>query len=230
MALTHPLNPPELPSHCTLPPGSHCSKHNPHPPNSFQSLISTITDILGPSSGLDSTDIDVNDLKSAMRSYQSHEAEWAEYAHKDLSRNYTRNFVDRGNGNANMLILVWTPGKGSLVHDHANAHCIMKVLKGKLKETLYEMPSVPDTPLTVTRSTVYNSDEVTYISDDIGLHKIENPDPENIAVSLHIYTPPWAEQHGCYCFSEKTGKKTKVQMKNYYSVNGLIESKKPQSC
>lgn len=26
------------------------------------------------------------------------------------------------------LILVWSPGKGSAIHDHANAHCVMKVL------------------------------------------------------------------------------------------------------
>lgn len=25
------------------------------------------------------------------------------------------------------LILVWSPGKGSVIHDHANAHCVMKV-------------------------------------------------------------------------------------------------------
>lgn len=25
------------------------------------------------------------------------------------------------------LILVWSPGRGSAIHDHANAHCVMKV-------------------------------------------------------------------------------------------------------
>ena len=25
------------------------------------------------------------------------------------------------------LVLVWTPGKGSPIHDHASSHCIMKV-------------------------------------------------------------------------------------------------------
>jgi hypothetical protein len=27
----------------------------------------------------------------------------------------------------NQLILVWSPGKSSAIHDHANAHCVMKV-------------------------------------------------------------------------------------------------------
>lgn len=38
------------------------------------------------------------------------------------------------------LILVWTPGKSSPVHDHANAHCVMKILKGSLTETIYHWP------------------------------------------------------------------------------------------
>ena len=27
------------------------------------------------------------------------------------------------------VILVWTPGKISPIHDHANSHCVMKVYK-----------------------------------------------------------------------------------------------------
>lgn len=34
---------------------------------------------------------------------------------------------------------------------------------------------------------------------------------------------------GCYCFDEKTGKKTKVEMCNYYSVHGRLK-KAPVSC
>jgi len=64
-------------------------------------------------------------------------------------------------------VLVWSPGKGSPVHDHADAHCLMKVLKGTLKET------------------VYHEGRVTYMADELGLHKISNPDPTNVAVSLH---------------------------------------------
>jgi cysteine dioxygenase len=93
----------------------------------FHGLVDDINIILGPSSGIDSSDVDVQDLKRVMNNYTSVERDWAEYAHANYSRNYTRNFVDRGNGKANLLILVWSPGKGSLIHDHAGAHCIMKV-------------------------------------------------------------------------------------------------------
>lgn len=133
MALAAPLNgsaPHEIIDICTLPPGSYCCKHNRKAPDAFQHLIEDIKRVLGPSSGLDSSDVDVNDLMKVLQGYKSMESEWQEFAFVDLSRNYTRNFVDHGNGKANMLILVWSPGKGSLVHDHAGAHCLMKVSSG----------------------------------------------------------------------------------------------------
>ena len=130
-----------------------------------------------------------------------------------------------------------------------------------MRETLYEMPGLAGEPLKVSETSVYGSGEVTYISDDvsadaafpwftqtdravqIGLHKIENASEDELAVSLHLYTPPYAEKSngqkrglnwsrtnrflldGCYCFDEKTGKKTKVEMCNYYSVHGKLKAK-----
>lgn len=86
------------------------------------------------------------------------------------------------------LLLVWNPGKGSPIHDHANAHCIMKVLAGELTETVYHPPhSEGDetSPLQLKHQKRYQTDQVTYISDDIGLHRVYNPSPNQVAVSLH---------------------------------------------
>jgi cysteine dioxygenase len=83
---------------------------------------------------------------------------------------------------------VWNPGKGSPIHDHANAHCIMKVLAGELVETVYENPDqeAPKTsPLVVKSENRHQTNDVTYISDDIGLHRVHNPSTDQIAVSLH---------------------------------------------
>lgn len=73
---------------------------------------------------------------------------------------------------------------------HANAHCIMKILKGSLKETRYSWPTIELNngelrPLQVDKETLYAENEVTYMSDKLGLHKISNPDPDDFAVSLH---------------------------------------------
>lgn len=47
---------------------------------------------------------------------------------------YTRNLVDEGNGRFNLMVLCWGEGHGSAIHDHADAHCVMKILQGELCE------------------------------------------------------------------------------------------------
>lgn len=87
----------------------------------------------------------------------------------------------------NLIVLAWTEGQGSPIHDHAGSHCVMKVLDGQLSETIYEWPDsaaevcnieaeditsalksdANDTetacPMSVMRSTTLGTDDVTYI-------------------------------------------------------------------
>ncbi|KAI9770111.1 MAG: Cysteine dioxygenase [Geoglossum simile] len=193
----------------------------------FQRLVDELSRTLGPCSGLTSEGVDVLHLKQLMEGYLSKQSEWVKYAFADTSRGYTRNLIDRGNGKSNLLILVWTPGRGSPIHDHADAHCLMKVLKGSLKETLYLWPdrnvtnSGLPSPLVTKKETIYCVNQVTYMSDDLGLHKISNPDPHNVAVSLHLYTPPNAARVGCHIYNEETGKRSHVLQCNFYSELGV---------
>jgi cysteine dioxygenase len=62
-----------------------------------------------------------------MRAYESNPLHWSKYAHANPDKQYTRNLVCEVPGVFNLLLLVWTPGKKSPVHDHADAHCLMKV-------------------------------------------------------------------------------------------------------
>lgn len=94
------------------------SSDNPPPKNEFDCLVHEIREVLGASKGIDSEDVDVEDLQRLMRNYVSDEKHWASYALEDKSRGYTRNLVDEGNGKANLLILVWSPGKGNWPHNH----------------------------------------------------------------------------------------------------------------
>jgi cysteine dioxygenase len=61
----------------------------------------------------------------------------------------------------------------------------MRILKGSLKETRYDLPDDAVTPPKEIRSTIYTEGEVTYMSDDLGVHNISNPDESEVAVSLH---------------------------------------------
>lgn len=75
------------------------------------------------------------------------------------------------------------------LHSHANAHCIMKVLKGRLTETRFATPTDKDREdhrsMTKIRETTYSENQVTYMADTLGVHRISNPDPTDYAVSLH---------------------------------------------
>lgn len=53
---------------------------------------------------------------------------------------YTRNLVDEGNGKFNLMLLCWGEGHSSAVHDHADAHCFMKMLDGSLNEIRFAWP------------------------------------------------------------------------------------------
>lgn len=69
----------------------------------FEELVDALKDALGPSSGLDSSDVDVNTLAAHMRVYDTKEKGWVPYAMADPDLPYTRNLVDEGNGKSNLV-------------------------------------------------------------------------------------------------------------------------------
>lgn len=66
-----------------------------------------------------------------------------------------------------------------------------KILKGRLQEDLYSWPNQKQIengekcPPQLTKQTTYGENQVTYMSDKLGLHRISNPDLNDFAVSLH---------------------------------------------
>ncbi|KAF2125768.1 cysteine dioxygenase type I [Dothidotthia symphoricarpi CBS 119687] len=195
------------------------------PTGSFQALVQSLSEKLGPCSGINSDDVDENELQQLMQGYCSDESEWGKYFFPAPNMNYTRNLVDKGNGKSNLLLLVWSPGRASPIHDHANAHCIMKILKGSLIETRYAWPTIDlnnseDRPLRTISEKTYKENEVTYMSDKLGLHRISNPDLKDYAVSLHLYTPPNAAVYGCNIFDEDTGQAKHIKKCTVFSEYG----------
>ncbi|KAI0550706.1 RmlC-like cupin domain-containing protein [Xylaria scruposa] len=188
--------------------------------NAFEQLVDDIRTALGPSSGLNSEDVDVEDLTHLMERYVSDPQEWSQYALSNDNMPYTRNLVDEGNGKANLLVLVWTPGKGSPIHDHGNAHCVMRILHGDLTETRYDFPDGDkEKPMEMKSERVHKEGTVAYMADELGLHRVSNHGSD-FAVSLHLYTPPNVARQGCNIFNPETGKKTHVPKCGNYSVYG----------
>lgn len=174
------------------------------------STLRELVDALHDAFRTDHVDIDL--VQDLMASYKSNPLEWKKYAKFDRHR-YTRNLVDEGNGRFNLMVLCWGEGHGSAIHDHANAHCVMKILQGELCETRYAWPSEkkdagdssePEGLKELERNSL-GLNEICYINDSLGLHRVENPSAVNPAVSLHLYCPPFSR---CSVFNKQTGQKT----------------------
>jgi hypothetical protein len=187
--------------------------------NRFDKLVLALKRALGPSSGLASDDVNVDDLRALMEQYDSKPEEWKRYAFGDSSRGYTRNLVDEGNGKSNLvsslalrrryasltaaqLVLVWTPGKGSPIHDHGNAHCLMKILRGTLTETRFDFPdSKKEQPMKVKSEKTLAENKVAYMADELGVHRVSN-EGSDFAVSLH-------RKHRCMRHGQATNPDTR---------------------
>ncbi|KAJ3386026.1 Cysteine dioxygenase [Entophlyctis sp. JEL0112] len=201
--------------------------------------------------GIDEMDkLDVLRIQAAMEAYCSNPDEWARFRHFDIGR-YTRNLVDSGNGKFNLMILCWPPGIASPIHDHAGSHCLMKVIEGDLRESRYAWPagatseplhtasSITDQStmystkssgkgaiMNVIKETDFSLDNVAYIHDKIGLHRISNATSKP-SVSLHLYCPPYET---CKTFDESTSKCRGSGRAVFFSEGGVLKYPKSVSC
>lgn len=96
-------------------------------------------------------------------------------------KNYRKMLIYQNN-EFDIYLIDWNNLSSSYIHNHPPNGCIFKVLKGEIKEELYNKQ------LHLIKSTVYNKNS-GYIDDTMGLHKMTNLSNEN-SLSLHIYSPP----------------------------------------
>jgi len=184
----------------------------------------------------ESDHVNIEYVNHLLLSYNSNPSEWNKFAKFDRYK-YTRNLVDAGNGKFNLMIICWGEGHGSAIHDHADSHCFMKMLKGELAEIRYAWPSDSNNctdinPLADISESIDNNgnieyaqnelkelsrsvmetNSVHYINDTLGLHRVENASHVDSAVSLHLYCPPY---NSCSVFNQKTGKQSKCYVQFY---------------
>ena len=84
-----------------------------------------------------------------------------------------------------LVVVTWGVGQDTPKHGHPTGGCVFKVLQGNFKEKFYKKMS--DSKHVVNRR---NQGDLGYIDNSLGFHIVEN-DSQKIAVSLHIYSPPF---------------------------------------
>ncbi|MET0625834.1 MAG: cysteine dioxygenase family protein [Pyrinomonadaceae bacterium] len=103
---------------------------------------------------------------------------------------YARHRVHLGE-HAEVLVLCWRPGQRTPIHDHAGSFGVVKVLRGVMWETLFEM-GADDAGLRYDSAREWMPGNVTG-ADVPDIHQLGNPDVSGQdLVTLHIYSPPLA--------------------------------------
>lgn len=102
------------------------------------------------------------------------------------SESYTRNCIFE-NEKFELILICWQKGQSTLIHDHGGEECWVKVVKGSFKETIYNLNK--NNKLTKVKALVSNVNEVTYMIDFMGYHRLENLSDKN-SISLHLYAKP----------------------------------------
>ena len=80
-------------------------------------------------------------------------------------------------------------------------------------------------PLEEISRTDLRINDVCYINDSMGLHRVENPSHSDPAVSLHLYCPPF---NTCSVFNQRTGKRSKCSV-TFWSKRGKRINKEARS-
>ena len=100
---------------------------------------------------------------------------------------YARHRVHLGE-HAELLVLCWRPGQRTPIHDHAGSFGAVKVLRGVMWETLFEMGE--SAGLRYASAREWMPGHVTG-ADVPDIHQLGNPDVSGQdLVTLHLYSPP----------------------------------------
>ena len=100
---------------------------------------------------------------------------------------YARHRVHLGE-HAELLVLCWRPGQRTPIHDHAGSYGAVRVLRGVMWETIFEMEEGEG--LVYESSREWTPGHVTG-ADVPDIHQLGNPDVSGQdLVTLHLYAPP----------------------------------------
>ncbi len=121
------------------------------------------------------------DMKDILSEYNG--TDWEDYC-SFCSDSYKRNHV-YGDDVIDVYIICWNIEQASGVHDHPNNGCLLRVMRGILREDVY---TKTNDHVKRIKTNQMGTDDISYKIGRSGLHNIINEGQQ--AASLHIYSPP----------------------------------------
>lgn len=124
--------------------------------------------------------------------------EIAHYTFIDRSVPYTRNLIYTDDVNYTLILLCWNPRQESKIHNHPCNGGFVKTIRGSIKETRYHTQEKVLECGTVEKYLHEDSavcttvNQVVYIDDYMGYHKIGCASDDEPAITLHLYSPPYS--------------------------------------
>lgn len=112
---------------------------------------------------------------------------------------YTRNCIFE-NEKFELILICWEAGQSTPIHDHGGEECWVKVLEGEFKETIFKLNTYGK--LVNVKTIVSKKDDVTFMIDFMGFHRLENAFSQR-SISLHLYAKPIRD---CQIFDEDSNK------------------------
>ena len=117
-------------------------------------------------------DIDLDDM-----------AEHVHFADQGYKRNPVRAAPGYG-----AWVLCWKNGQRSPIHDHKGSACVVRVLRGVLTETLFEVAPNGHVKAAFSREFAEGS---LCASEDGDIHQVSNLQAgDAVLITLHVYAPP----------------------------------------
>lgn len=113
------------------------------------------------------------------------------------NESYTRNCIIN-NEDFELILICWSEGHRTPIHDHGGEECWVKVIDGNFREVIYQKDEVGE--LKAIKTTISKPNEVTYMKDFMGYHSLENISNKR-SMSLHLYAKPIRE---CRAYDENT--------------------------
>ncbi len=97
--------------------------------------------------------------------------------------NYRKILLNK-NHDMDMYLIIWNINAKTPIHDHSSNGCLLKVIQGLLKETLYDTNDIK----TSNAVRILTLGSTGYLHNSIGYHKVENIH-NDLSLSIHIYSP-----------------------------------------